>query len=208
MIFPVSELYQSRTGKNCLYNIMPIDNIPSVLKRGILCYDAALRDDPNHVSISMDEVQRRRDRVILPNGVRLHQYANLYFAYNNPMLYKRKAQAAELCVLAVSIHVLDLEGCVVSDQNAASNYVRFFEPQEGVREIDFQKIHAQYWTHADDPYKEKQHKLIKCAEVLVPHCIPQSYIMGAYVVNGRAESRLAERGFSKQILVRPRVFYR
>lgn len=201
-----SNLYHEGTGKTCLYNIMPIENIPSVLSSGILCFEA-LQNDFEHVSVAMNEVQRIRDNVVVPNGLRLHQYANLYFTFNNPMLFKRKDMADELCVLAVSLQVLDIDGCVVSDQNAAKSLVRFFEPAEGIRTIDFQKVHAQYWTH-EDYYEQQRHKAIKCAEVLVPWRVDPAYILGAYVVSEEAKDRMQSLGFDKKILVRERVFYR
>lgn len=46
----------------------------------------------------MAEAQERRDRKQVPGGLRLHQYANLYFHARNPMLYARLTQASTLCV--------------------------------------------------------------------------------------------------------------
>jgi hypothetical protein len=48
---------------------------------------------------------------------------NLYFHARNPMMFKRRGEA--LCVLRVSTDVLQINGTVITDQNAASDYVRF-----------------------------------------------------------------------------------
>ncbi|MDW8326362.1 MAG: DarT ssDNA thymidine ADP-ribosyltransferase family protein [Anaerolineales bacterium] len=41
---------------------------------------------------------------------------------------------------------------------------------------------AEYWTHLN-PFREFQHKSIKCAEVLVPQRVAPDHIFGAYVSN-------------------------
>lgn len=80
-----------------LHCIMPMDNIPSVQANGILSYESTAK--LAHASVSMAEVQERRDKKQVPGGLRLHQYANLYFHARNPMLYSRLAQASGLCIL-------------------------------------------------------------------------------------------------------------
>ncbi len=201
----VSERYFELTGKRCVYNIMPISNIPSVLQHGIVCFDQTQKI--RHSSIAMDEIQKRRSVVEVPNGYPLHRYANLYFSYNNPMLYKRKDLADELCVLALSATVMDIEGCVLTDRNAATALARFFTPVAGVDNLDFTKIHAQFWTDSD-PIIQREKKAIKCAEVLIPHSIASEYIVGAYVASKESAEQLRRYGFDKQVVVRPSVFYR
>lgn len=83
----ISEKYREITGKKCFFNIMPLENIASVIENGILSHDNI---NTEHKSIAMSEIQERREKVYVPNGLRLHQYANLYFDYKNPMLYKKK----------------------------------------------------------------------------------------------------------------------
>lgn len=63
----VSEIFNKRTKRKYTYNITAIDNIPSIIKNGILCYDAAKKLP--HSSIAINDVQARRDRVIIPNGI-------------------------------------------------------------------------------------------------------------------------------------------
>src|SRR5713101_5668537 len=117
--------------------IMPLENIPSVLARGILSNQLA--EKLPHRSVAMAEAQDMRETKQVPGGLRLHQYANLYFHARNPMMFKRLAEAPNLCVLRVSTQVLELEGAVISDQNAASDYVRFLHPRQW-RLLDFDAI--------------------------------------------------------------------
>lgn len=170
-----------------LHCIMPIVNVPSVLDLGILSYDAAAR--LRHASVAMQPVQDRRDQKRVPQGLRLHQYANLYFHARNPMLYKRRAEASSLCILAVSLDALQIPNTVITDSNAASDYARFLHPDQwGL--INFDDVLAESWNHPDDPRRHFQHKSRKCAEVLVPRRVPPEMVIGAYVVDAPARAGL------------------
>ena len=115
--------------------------------------------------------------------------------------------AEDICVLAVKASILNVNGCVVSDRNAATDLVKFYSVEDGIGEIDFEKVYAQYWTH-DNPFEQANHKAIKCAEILVPNCMPYEYIVGAYVVSCEAGEKIREMGFNKKVVVNPSVFYR
>lgn len=54
--------------------------------------------------------------------------------------------------------------------NASSEYVRFLSPRD-IGVINFNMVFAESWTHPNDPITYRQHKAVKCAEVLVPHCV-------------------------------------
>ena len=159
-----------------------------------------------HDSVALSEIQERRDIKRVPGGLKLHQYANLYFCARNPMMFRRKNEAASLCVLRVEKHVLTLPNVVLSDQNAASDYVRFLKSPEGLRELNYDLIFAAYWT-SDDPFDYWHRKSIKCAEVLVPHRVPADLIIGAYVLNAAAETKLLEAGFDRPVTRNPNLFF-
>src|SRR5712672_1863510 len=93
--------------------IMPMVNIASVLEHGILSHERASK--LGHASVAMDAIQEKRDKKQVPGGLKLHQYANLYFHARNPMLFKRKDQTADLCVLRVSTAVCEVQGVVLAD---------------------------------------------------------------------------------------------
>jgi ssDNA thymidine ADP-ribosyltransferase, DarT len=173
--------------------IMPIVNMPSVVAHGILSYERAAK--LKHFSVAMQPVQDKRDRKAVPGGLRLHQYANLYFDARNPMLYVRRGEAHKLCVLRVSTEVLQLEGTVMSDQNAASDYARFLAPSQWPM-LDMNDIFARDWRHVDDQIRAWQHKSRKCAEVLVRHVVPPRSLLGAYVVDDGAATSLQATGFA------------
>lgn len=187
-----------------LHCIMPIANLASVLANGILSYERTAR--LQHASVAMQPVQERRDQKRVPQGLRLHQYANLYFHARNPMLFKRLAEASSLCVLRVSLDALAVPGTVITDSNAASNYVRFLHPSQGAL-INFDDVLAENWTHPGDPIRYFQHKSRKCAEVLVPHRIPQELLTGAYVIDAAARNRLSAHAPNIPVIIDPVLFF-
>ena len=189
-----------------LHCIMPMANIPSVLQSGILSHERAAQL-PHH-SIALQPVQDRRDQTTIPGGRKLHQYANLYFHARNPMMFKRRGEAASICVLRVSTAVLQVPGTVISDMNAASTkYVRFLAPSQW-QWLDFDAIFALDWRHPDNPPAQYRHSAQKCAEVLVPGAVQPNQLIGAYVVDDAARQALIQTGFTLPVTVEPMLFFR
>ena len=188
-----------------LHCIMPMANIPSVMSHGILSYERAAK--VQHRSVALQPVQERRDRKQVPGGLKLHQYANLYFHARNPMLFKRLAEAPNLCVVRVSIRVLEVEGTVISDQNAASDYARFLHPRQW-KLLDFDAIYAMDWRHPGNPAAYYRHSSQKCAEILVPDRVERRFLTGAYVIDHAGRDRLEALGLGLTVTPNPVLFFR
>jgi hypothetical protein len=172
----------NRSDINELHFITHIGNVPSIIQEGIVSRNKAIRDRINNHDISMGSVQDWRSGKKIP-GTRneLHDYANLYFDAHNPMLSARRSRNNEICVLRVDNNILDLEGVIVTDKNAAREC--WFKPVDaGLPLLDAREVFAKYWT-SDDLIEEYRLKGIKCAEVLVLDCVDPEYISGAYVAN-------------------------
>lgn len=184
---------------------MPIVNVPSVMRHGVLSHEHAAK--LTHHSIALQAVQDKRDQKHVPGGLKLHQYANLYFHARNPMMYKRKNEAPGLCVLRISLDVLNLSGTVITDQNAASDYVRFLHPRQW-KELAFDDIFATSWVHQGDPIAYFRHKARMCAEVLVQKLVPPSFIVGAYVTDAASNTKLAGVGFGLPVTLNPMLFFK
>jgi len=137
-------LVMNRAELQELHYITQIDNVPSILQHGILSHSRA--SCLTHKSMAMPEIQDRRSSVVVPNGRPLHEYANLYFCARNPMLFKRQSQRNEMCVLRISVDVLDLPGVVIADCNASSRYVRFAAAPSGLIIVNRQRVFAEDWT--------------------------------------------------------------
>lgn len=121
------------------------------------------------------------------------------------MMYVLKAIHLELCVLRVSIDVLDLPGVVVADGNAAGTWTRFHPSPEGLRAVDRTLAFADWWNGSDEA------KRVRCAEVLVPDKVPPSYLLGAYVSCETARRRLVALHLTEpcdQAIIHEHMFYR
>jgi hypothetical protein len=185
-------------------NISLIDNVPSILKLGILSHVEAAKVP--HLSVALQPVQDKRDLKRVPGGLALHEYANVYFHARNPMMSLRRNEAHRLCVLRVSTEIFKIPGAVVTDQNAVSKYVRFSTP-EIVKYMDLNYVFARNWKHPGEQIEEWRHSSAKCAEVLIPQRIPPEFLLGAYVLNDAAKGRLEGRGFKLPIQVNSDIFF-
>ena len=68
-----------------LYFITPIENMPSIIKYGILSH--RLSKQLPHDSVAMQEIQdRRRNKKIPGTDKYIHDHANLYFDAHNATL--------------------------------------------------------------------------------------------------------------------------
>ena len=185
--------------------IMPIENIGSVMQHGILSYERAAKLP--HRSVALQPVQDRRDQKQVPGGMKLHQYANLYFHARNPMMFKRLAEVHNLCVLRVAANVLQLAGAAITDQNAASDWVRFLAPQQW-HVLDFDDIFAMDWRHPGEQIRYWQHKSRMCAEMLVPHAVEPRFVSGAYVADQAALLKVSAVAPTLPVVVNPVLFFR
>jgi len=187
-----------------LHYITPIENVPSILRHGILSHARARRFA--HRSVAMNVMQNRRSKVVIPGaGRKLHEYANLYICARNPMLYKLRSEA--ICVLSISTEVLDLEGVIVTDQNAAGNYVGFWPAPDGLRHVNRELTFAEDWRDPD-PIQYWRKKAAKCAEVLVPDRVPPKYIQHAYVASSEMKQRMDALSTGLEVRVNGHLFFR
>lgn len=102
-----------------LHYIMPIANVPSILKLGILSHREVARRRVNSMSVALPGVQERRESRVIPGARPLHEYVNLY-----------------ICVLQISPAVLSLPGVVIADGNAASGPTAFWKSPSGLSKVD------------------------------------------------------------------------
>jgi hypothetical protein len=188
-----------------LHYITPIANMPSIMKKGILSH--ALSKKLPHKSLAMEEIQSKRKNKQIPGARKLHDYANLYFDAHNPMLSKRRDRNNQICVLSVDPSVLDLPNVIISDQNASSNYVRFYPVKAGLEALNKNIIYAPFWLHPDNQLEEWAHKSAKCAEVLVPDRIESKYILSAYVANEIALRAFHQLNIQLTVSIKSDIFF-
>jgi ssDNA thymidine ADP-ribosyltransferase, DarT len=171
-----------------LFYICRISNVPSILRYGILAHNKVSRIA--HDRIDSPEVQGIRDRVQVGDRM-LHDFANLYICGRNAMMLAVKSAHGRdaICLLRVSPAVLDVEGVVVTDGNAARKYeTSFFDVPDGLAAIDFDRVHAEWWSRHGSALENYEHKREKQAEVLVPDFVHPAWIVGAYAATGVASA--------------------
>jgi ssDNA thymidine ADP-ribosyltransferase DarT-like protein len=189
-----------------LHFITSIENLDSILRRGILSHNRAQRVE--HRSVASEDVQNRRRWKSVPRGSSLHSYANLYFDARNPMMSRLLYDGCpDLIVLAVSEAVLDIPDTVVTDGNAAATGTRFHPSPEGLANLNSTLIFAERWPDSN-PWVEKEKKRVRCAEVLVPSLIPSDYIEGCYVDSSGMRRRCLEFEGLPVVEVRRRLYFR
>jgi hypothetical protein len=189
-----------------LHFITSIDNLDSILRRGIYSYNRAARIA--HRSVASIDVQNRRRWKSVPGGPSLHSFANLYFDARNPMMYRLLRDGHDdLIVIRVSAAVLDIPDTVVTDGNAAAPGTRFYPSPEGLEDLDRTLIFAHSWTD-ENSWPVKERKRVRCAEVLVPNMIPSTYIKGCYVDTSEKRSECLECGDLPAVVVRKEVYFR
>jgi hypothetical protein len=187
-----------------LHFITPRTNLASIAEKGILSHRRATR--VAHTSIALEDVQDRRKDKRVPNGRPLHEYANTYFDARNPMMSRRRDERHEIAVVRISPDVLDLDGVVITDGNAAADATRFFRSPEGLADLDEGAVYAEWWTDSDYwTYLEK--KRMRCAELLVPDIIEPQYLLGCYVLDADGVSACQEIAPNLEAVVRGHVFF-
>jgi hypothetical protein len=189
-----------------LHYITPIENVPSILRVGILSYRKSRHLSPK--SLAKREVQDRRAKVRIPGGRHLHEYANLYICARNPMMFVRAGLHQTTCVLRVSPDVLDLPNVVITDQNAASDYCRFMPSPGGLAVVDRGMVFADDWRHVGNRAAYYRHRSVKCAEVLVPDAVPPKYVVAAYASGPVAQGTLAECAPDLSVTINAHIFFR
>ena len=187
-----------------LHFITSIDNLESILMRGILSYNRAGRI--LHRSVASEDVQGIRHGKSVPGGSSLHSYANLYFDARNPMMYCLLDQAG-LIVVRVSSEVLDIPNTVVTDGNAASGVTRFYPSPEGLRYLDSTQIFAWSWNDSDY-WRKVEKKRARNAEVLVPNLVPLEYIQGCYVDTHQKRRACLEFENLPDAVVRKEIYFK
>ncbi|MFZ5800061.1 MAG: DUF4433 domain-containing protein [Candidatus Omnitrophota bacterium] len=134
-------------------------------------------------------IQEKRENKVIPGGQKLHDYANLYFHARNPMMCAIQHRREELCVLRIDKRILQIDGAIIADGNASSNYTKFSDVSSGLAELDCDLVFIRDWR-SDNRITYYRQKRIRCAEALIPKVAPRGYILGAYVFSDTAQQKL------------------
>jgi len=185
-----------------------IDNVPSILTRGILSYNLISRKQITHRNIAAAGVQQIRNKTIPLTKRSIHEYVPLYFATQTPMQYVI-TQPAETrgreSVACPTKHLvfLDLDasqvfrqpGVIFSDGNAArSSETSFYADLADLDKLDWATINCPGdYEGSSGKYYNREWKRKKSSEVLVPEKVPPQYICRIVVYDMNAAEDLANK---------------
>ncbi len=153
-----------------LYYITHIDNLPSILSRGILSHARVRTEGVQDTTIYLPHLASKRRERRTSDRKSLWDYANLFFQPRNPMLYNviKSKGKQNLAVLRISNTVLQRQGIFIADGIASNQRTRIYPRSERLEILQTQQQILQSdswisWNHSD----KVRRKLM--AECLVPN---------------------------------------
>ncbi len=191
-----------------LFYITHVENLPSILQRGILSHaQVEAKNVPYKAIYDIGIVNHRKEKKT-STGRSLWDYANVFLQPRNPMMYRvvHEKSWKNLAVVAVKPDVLNGVGVLLTDGNAANGPTRDYSVSEGLKVIESQwsVIQAEYWC-SDDGSKRKI-----MAECLVPDMIQVEHIHSIYVADQETKKRADELlGLCRvHVVPEPHMFFR
>jgi O-acetyl-ADP-ribose deacetylase (regulator of RNase III) len=162
-----------------LYYITHIENLPSILSRGILSHREVENRGVQFKAIYDAEIVGNRKLKTTPDRRSLWEFANLYFQPRNPMLYRviHEKGPKEIVILGLQPQVLDIPGLYITDGNAANTPTSFFKLRDGIKALSriWDIINSDWWNSLDG----SKRKIM--AECLVPSVIPPDFVHSVFV---------------------------
>ena len=163
-----------------LYYITHIDNLLSILERGIFSDDMAKAEGLHPIQICDRHIAEARNYKIA-DGKELCLYAGLYFQPRNAMMYRlvHEKNLKELAVVGIDNRVLNEEDVVITDGNAAKVPTQFYSLSEGLKILKKQGaiIQNDWWNNSDGSKRKMM------AECLIPNYIKPMYIHSVYLAD-------------------------
>lgn len=196
-----------RGGIKNLYYITHVENLPSILERGIFSHERVDQDNiPFKPIYDVQIVSNRRARRT-PDGRSLWSFANLYFQPRNPMLYRviLEKGVEAIAVLAVRPDILNRPDIFLSTGNAASAQSEILPRDAGLKAIlQMMDVFRKEWWVDEEGTKRRI-----MAECLVPDRVPPEYIQVVYVASHKVAERVRAllAGASIRIVPEPKFFF-
>ena len=169
-----------------LFYITHIENIPSILSRGIYSHEKVESEGIDYTPIYDENIVSRRKGILLENGKSLWSYANLFYNPRNPMLFRvtREKPINDLAVIGIHNRALDLRDVLISDGNAAHHISSIFPLDEKLLLRIVNKTRREWWNDIDG----SKRKIM--AECLVPDSVPPALVRSIYVASHEAKQKV------------------
>ena len=184
-----------------LYYITHVNNLPSILSKGILAHRRILDLKVPFTPIYDAGIVSNREKKPAAGNKTLWDFANTYFQPRNPMLYRviREKDKSDIVVVAVAPGVLSMKGALVTTGNAASNDSEILNSEEGQKQVfkNWEVISSDWWNSVDG----SKRKIM--AECLVPDQIPPEYIHSVYVSSQTVADKVRRMKLGRDVPVIP-----
>ena len=192
------------------YYITHIDNVPSILRQGILSHKRIEEQGTPFTRIYNADIVANRAMRQTPDNKSLWEYANVYFQPRNPMLYKviNETEKKDIVILGISPQIIETRGAFISLGNAASPLSPVLNIEDGLNFVndEYWGIINSDWWKTEDGTKRKI-----MSECLVPDLIPPTQIHSIYVTSQTVADKIkpALRNYSLQVsvVVEPHMFF-
>jgi len=185
-----------------LYYITHINNLPSILEKGILCHRKIKEDKIEFTRIYDEDIIALRRNKNLPDGRNLWDFVNLYFQPRNAMLYRviffSGINLEDIIVIGLKYSILNREDIFITTGNAASYNTEIFSAGKAKKYIKTirEKTDKEWWASEDGSKRELM------AECLVSDIVNPDYISEIYVPNYNSRSKV-KRICKKDITIIP-----
>ncbi|NVM56679.1 MAG: DUF4433 domain-containing protein [Desulfobacterales bacterium] len=196
----------SHLGFKGFYYITHIDNLPSILRHGILSHKLVEERNISYTPIYDIEIVTDRKDILAPDGRSLWSFANLYLQPRNPMLYRviHEKSYNDIVVVQVKPDLLNRPDIFITTGNARASLSDILPQKEALKRLRrIMKDVDVVWWKPEDGSKRKI-----MAECLVPDLVPPDFIQAVYV----ATHEVAERArrlllFDKPVIPEPNMFF-
>ncbi|MCM1450735.1 MAG: DUF4433 domain-containing protein [Clostridium sp.] len=197
------------------FRITHIDNIPHILKFGLLRPNSPNCDE-KYVNIGDSQIINIRKNKRFA-GINLSECVPFYFGPRSPMLYvvqhgykgvtMRHPREIVYCVLSLKGLFESGTECIFTDGHALSSLTRFFG-RESLPYIDriikYEDVYASQWNIETDIDLKRR----KEAELLVKEDLPPDSIIGYVVYDSQAKEELKLFGIEdKKVVIYPNYYF-
>jgi len=203
------------------YYMTHLDNLKSILEKGILSNKKVKEAGLNPKKIAKEDIVEKR----IAKGI--DDYVNLYIQPRNAMLYQvSRMKGWKIVILGISSEVLKQRGIKLSIGNAASDYSTILDKNEikslptfirDIRQIRYWNVDTEtdiskYVRRAEKlTYHYLSMKKFLQSEVLVPETISPKYIRTIYVPNvevkKEVEKIIANNNHHLEVVILPDLFF-
>ena len=186
-----------------LYYITHINNLGSILEKGIFCHKKIEEKKIGFTPIYNAEIVATRKKKKLPDGRDLWDFVNLYFQPRNAMLYRviffSGVNLEDIIIIGLKYSILNRKDIFVTTGNAASYNTEILPTGKAKKYIKTirEKTDKGWWASQDGSKRELM------AECLVPDDLSPEYISEIYVPNQNALNKVKSKVGSCNIPIIP-----